>query len=80
MNQVSTAGSYHLREPVMAAGATGMSKWNHPEASGTRGERPRQPAPSRSPVKPLLGLLTVASSIAAVLTSGTPAAAQYFNP
>jgi hypothetical protein len=30
-------------------------------------------------MKPLLGLLAVASSMAAVLTSGTPAAAQYYN-
>jgi hypothetical protein len=30
-------------------------------------------------MKPLLGLLAVASSMAAVLTSGTPAAAQYYS-
>jgi len=31
-------------------------------------------------MKPLLGLLAVASSMAAVLTSGTPASAQYYSP
>jgi hypothetical protein len=30
-------------------------------------------------MKPLLGLLAVASSMAAVLTSGTPASAQYYS-
>jgi len=31
-------------------------------------------------MKSLLGLLAVASSMAAVLTSGTPASAQYYSP
>ena len=31
-------------------------------------------------MKPLLGLLAVASSMTAVLTAGTPASAQYYSP